>query len=57
MAPPDSHSPPFVYTSPPCEGAGKAARPGAWRKPGDFSIITGSTQGMDEHKPLIRLGS
>ena len=29
----------------------------AWRGPADFSIMMGSTQGMDERKPLIRLGS
>lgn len=29
----------------------------AWRKLADFSMIAGLTTGMDERKPLIRLGS
>jgi hypothetical protein len=55
---PDSHWQPFVYTSPPCEGAGKCrCRHCAWRKRSDFSIIKSLAKGMDERKPLIRLGS
>lgn len=61
---PDSFSPhPIPIASRSCilrrpaRGRGRPQAFHAWRKLRDFSIIQGLPQGMDERKPLIRLGS